>query len=1092
MSTRTTGLCRRDEAPARMEALEARLLLAAQPLPVTAAPIDAELSALLANWHADVTGDADGGLARGERDGVAPVDDADLSILLATWPDRAPIAAMAGTTIGVNGLVAAGKATLSGQPYDIGSYADVFDGNTSTLCRSANVNPWWIQVTFDTPKTVDELRVWCSHAGGDPAYRWQVETADNMTDMNTKTGSYAEVAPWTETPSDQYSAMVLPAPATATIFRLRVERLTGDNYVHLNEWELLGDAATTEELAVTPASETLMRYGKKQFQAIATDSDGVQTDVTGAVAWSSTDPAIATVDASGLVTALAVGECEIVAELDGEFDALATLEVTAYQTQPVDLNVTYIERTPRYDYDAAKNNPDPGDVVTFRGHIHNWSDLTPSADYHWELDGQIVATGTLLDLLPDEERVVEYEWTWDDGDHDIKLVVDPALDIDETSEANNAVEDRTNGLIVGFWVEQSVYDYFHQYQHELDIGSNSWADWAQRQMAKWNDDNINAIYPDTPNGVEDRVRIDKITVVPDGALPLSGGYPTNNPDNSDKTPDLVWGFPATLLDGSMYTNHTSLAEGNAFYMENSLNHEMGHARYLIDNYGFDVSNSDTRRSVEIYEDGMLVPGSDLMPLIAWDTVLYYNKSGGIMTGPWQGWSPYEAGALNLIAGQRATQGNCNAPGNIGVFLSDLPDNNHVRFVDTDGNPLVGANVRLYQAQPADGSWYGKFINDTYEYEFTTDANGYVHMPRNPFSDDPIRHTYGAATGISVLRIESGDELWYRFMEVCDFNMEYWRGNTTDGYYQFELAEMDSLPEIEITGYGQVIPNGDTTPSPADHTDFGTVNEAGDGLTRQFVVHNRGGSILHLTGSRVQISGPNASDFQVVNTGSGKVWIDALAGFQIRFVPASPGLRTATVTITSDADESVYTFDIQGNSGVDVTPPTVTALVRNDGEPRPHQLTSLTFAFSEPVGRTISPADLQLYSQTTGQLIDTAGATVAYDDDSRSARWDLTALALPAGHYDIAINAVGITDTSGNALDGTNTGAAGTDYSTALMVCPPGDINISGHVNDDDLSLLLANWRIGAAWSVGDVTGDGEVDDNDLSIVLANWGADIRP
>ena len=44
---------------------------------------DADLSLLLANWQQDATGDPDGGWGRGEFDGIAPVQDSDLSLLLA-------------------------------------------------------------------------------------------------------------------------------------------------------------------------------------------------------------------------------------------------------------------------------------------------------------------------------------------------------------------------------------------------------------------------------------------------------------------------------------------------------------------------------------------------------------------------------------------------------------------------------------------------------------------------------------------------------------------------------------------------------------------------------------------------------------------------------------------------------------------------------------------------------------------------------------------------------------------------------------------------------------------------------------------------
>ena len=46
---------------------------------------DDDLSLLLANWGADVTGEADGGWGKGEFSGAAPVSDDDLSLLLANW-----------------------------------------------------------------------------------------------------------------------------------------------------------------------------------------------------------------------------------------------------------------------------------------------------------------------------------------------------------------------------------------------------------------------------------------------------------------------------------------------------------------------------------------------------------------------------------------------------------------------------------------------------------------------------------------------------------------------------------------------------------------------------------------------------------------------------------------------------------------------------------------------------------------------------------------------------------------------------------------------------------------------------------------------
>ncbi|HEY3413152.1 MAG TPA: CARDB domain-containing protein [Armatimonadota bacterium] len=461
---------------------------------------------------------------------------------------------------------------------------------------------------------------------------------------------------------------------------------------------------------------------------------------------------------------------------------------------PTDLDVTYIERTPRYDYDAAKNNPAPGDVVTFTAHVINWgAAAVNSVPFSWQIDSDPPTTGVIDSIAAGSEKTLTLPWTWQSGNHTVNFTIDPANTIAETTKSNNSITDRTNSIIAGFWVEQTAYNYFHAHQQDLKIGSNSWQDWIQRQMARQNSLYASAIYPLTPHGVLDRVRIDKIVVVPDGALPLHGGLATNDPDMSDKTVDLMWGFPAIQVTGStQYSNTTSTDVNNPFYLEGSLIHELGHARYLVDQYGYDVHNTYNPStgqgydSVQIQEDGKPVAGTALMPFIAFNEVLYYNKSGGIMTGPYGFvWSPYEAAALNLIAGHRALCGNYNAPCNIGAFLNDLPQRNHVRFVDSQGRPVAGADIRLYQATGGPG-WYGKTFDNTPDLFFTTDSRGLADMPRNPFSSGMIQDTYGLTNGVAILRVQHSSGLWYRFMEVTDFNMQYWSGATQDANYTITL------------------------------------------------------------------------------------------------------------------------------------------------------------------------------------------------------------------------------------------------------------------------------------------------------------------
>jgi len=54
------------------------------------------------------------------------------------------------------------------------------------------------------------------------------------------------------------------------------------------------------------------------------------------------------------------------------------------------------------------------------------------------------------------------------------------------------------------------------------------------------------------------------------------------------------------------------------------------------------------------------------------------------------------------------------------------------------------------------------------------------------------------------------------------------------------------------------------------------------------------------------------------------------------------------------------------------------------------------------------------------------------------------------------------------------------------VCNPGDADDDGDVDDDDLSLLLANWGGDVDCTKGEFSGEAPVNDDDLSLLLANW------
>lgn len=141
-------------------------------------------------------------------------------------------------------LLDSGQATVASSPSDIGSTDDIFDGDPKTEYRSAAVNPAVVTLTFSDPVTFAGTAILPTSGLADPAYAWQIEVADSTQDLVHKTGSYRLVVPRTEALTDVWSRHVLAESVTASVVQLTVERLTGDDFVHIAEWELVGQRSS--------------------------------------------------------------------------------------------------------------------------------------------------------------------------------------------------------------------------------------------------------------------------------------------------------------------------------------------------------------------------------------------------------------------------------------------------------------------------------------------------------------------------------------------------------------------------------------------------------------------------------------------------------------------------------------------------------------------------------------------------------------------------------------------------------------------------------------------------------------------------------
>jgi hypothetical protein len=474
----------------------------------------------------------------------------------------------------------------------------------------------------------------------------------------------------------------------------------------------------------------------------------------------------------------------------------------------VDLSVAWIERLPKIDSVWNSSNPTvegwpaPGQRVQWVAHVRNLSDRRLShVSYRWLLDGKVVREGSRT-LRPNGITKLKLPWIWERARHELVFEIDPDGAIAEREERNNRLLVYTDALAVGFWVERTFWNTVGETVSRAGIGATTVEDWLQKRIQQYNEMAALAVYPETPKGVLDRWRIDAIHLVRDGALPLHApgpevrdwgapltSYPILYPDTEDRTIDLQWGFPG--YTAAWYVDYDAWP-----LMYDSLIHELGHARYLIDVYSWNVSSDNDQIGI--------LPG----PLPNQFGVYHFTPEQGLMNTSWGYIDRYSATALNLIAGQRAIEGTYNEPANIGSFLNDLPARNRVRLVSPSGAIFPHHQVRLYRASDApDPDWLDHVLRLTIDgqpdAELETDSQGAVDLGRNPFSDGPVVDLDDRNNALAILEVVDGNASHWGYLESRALNLAYWRGDVDQADYDLVV----DAPQCAGPGIGpdRVVP-----------------------------------------------------------------------------------------------------------------------------------------------------------------------------------------------------------------------------------------------------------------------------------------------
>jgi len=438
-----------------------------------------------------------------------------------------------------------------------------------------------------------------------------------------------------------------------------------------------------------------------------------------------------------------------------------------------DLDVTYIERLPRYrgnhgnvGYDPKekgvflrKPNTDPlwpprGTRATFKGHVVNKGPVESKPfRFEWLIDGAREAGDTHRALKPAEEVVLDFEWRWQDGPHEVTLKLIP--DGPDFSAWNNAHTDRTDSLGFLFVLSQSTRDGFDKALNMVE--SFSCEDWVQYHFQVMNFLFAASIHPGSPQGCFERVRVDWMVTYPDNEYR----------EKAEKIGADAEGY--MLHEGKWGLSPWDKYDWRATSVDWGLIHELGHQLGIIDYYTLDFWR---------YAIFARDKKGDLLD------VGYSYPETGMMRG--HGPHPFEeatAIAMNWERGKHR--------GYFGDYLFKLPRECGIRILDWSGKPIPGADLRIFRRMagvhtedegrikiPEDPAIQGTtdadgvfmLPNEKPPFEFTT-GNGFTRGP-SPFGDALVI----CDTGLMLIEIWKNGRRDAQFTDVTQFMIGRGRGH----------------------------------------------------------------------------------------------------------------------------------------------------------------------------------------------------------------------------------------------------------------------------------------------------------------------------
>src|SRR5262245_9445918 len=195
-----------------------------------------------------------------------------------------------------------------------------------------------------------------------------------------------------------------------------------------------------------------------------------------------------------------------------------------------DLTVAYVERLPRdpswqgrVTYKDGLPTVDPaltaldatlkdGTNAIFKIHVLN-AGQKKSAEVGCKvsIDDKVINTAKIPPLNPGATHAVECTWSWQGGQHKLRVNID--ADKNDIPAWNNTYEEPTQAVSLAVVIDKTEYARFAANMNLVD--TYSFEDWMQYQIHSLNGLFSESRYPTSPDGIKERLRLDRIIITDD-------------------------------------------------------------------------------------------------------------------------------------------------------------------------------------------------------------------------------------------------------------------------------------------------------------------------------------------------------------------------------------------------------------------------------------------------------------------------------------------------------------------------------------------------------------------------------------------------